>query len=257
MKAPLSWLREYVSTDATDAEIARRLTISSLEVDRLVDVGVTDEGGNLAHFVVGRVISADPHPNADRLQLCQVDVGNPDPQQIVCGAWNFGAGATVAVGPSRRAPARLPRAARGAAAPRRGVPRDDPRGGRDRARRRPRRDHAAPRRARARDAARGRPAARRPRARRDADDEPARPALDGRHRARDRRAVRRRAPAAGCRTIRRLSRDERLDIAVEDFLGCPRYIGRAFRDVRVGPSPQWLRAGSISRGCAPSRTSST
>ena len=98
MKAPLSWLREYVSTDATDTEIARRLTISSLEVDRLVDVGVTEEGGNLAHFVVGRVISADPHPNADRLQLCQVDVGNPDPQQIVCGAWNFGAGATVAVG---------------------------------------------------------------------------------------------------------------------------------------------------------------
>jgi hypothetical protein len=56
MKAPLSWLREYVSTDATDAEIARRLTISSLEVDRLLDVGVADEGGNLAHFVVGRVI---------------------------------------------------------------------------------------------------------------------------------------------------------------------------------------------------------
>ena len=66
MKAPLSWLREYVSTDATDMEIAQRLTISSLEVDRLVDVGVADAGGNLTHFVVGRVISADPHPNADR-----------------------------------------------------------------------------------------------------------------------------------------------------------------------------------------------
>ena len=63
-----------------------------------LEVGVADEGGNLGHFVVGRVVSAEPHPNADRLQLCQVDVGNPDPQQIVCGAWNFGAGATVAVG---------------------------------------------------------------------------------------------------------------------------------------------------------------
>jgi phenylalanyl-tRNA synthetase beta chain len=98
VKAPLSWLREYVATDASDEEIARRLSISALEVDRLVDVGVADQADNLAHFVVGRVVSAEPHPNADRLQLCQVDVGNPEPQQIVCGAWNFGAGATVAVG---------------------------------------------------------------------------------------------------------------------------------------------------------------
>ena len=98
VKAPLSWLREYVETSATDEQIARRLAISAVEVDRLVEVGVADEGGNLGHFVVGRVVSAEPHPNADRLQLCQVDVGNPDPQQIVCGAWNFGAGATVAVG---------------------------------------------------------------------------------------------------------------------------------------------------------------
>ena len=43
------------------------------------------------------MLEAAKHPNADRLQLCQVDVGNPDPQQVVCGAWNFGAGATVAV----------------------------------------------------------------------------------------------------------------------------------------------------------------
>ena len=98
MRVPLSWLREYVETAATPAEIARRLTVSSLEVERVIEVGVADSGGNLGHFVVGRVLAADPHPNADRLQLCQVDVGNPEPQQIVCGAWNFGAGATVAVG---------------------------------------------------------------------------------------------------------------------------------------------------------------
>jgi phenylalanyl-tRNA synthetase beta chain len=98
MRVPVSWLREYVSTAATVPEIARRLTISSFEIEQIVDVGVSDAGGNLGRFVVGRVVSADPHPNADRLQLCQVDVGNPDPQQIVCGAWNFGAGATVAVG---------------------------------------------------------------------------------------------------------------------------------------------------------------
>ena len=46
----------------------------------------------------GGVLEAGKHPNADRLQLCQVDVGEPEPRQIVCGAWNFGAGATVAVG---------------------------------------------------------------------------------------------------------------------------------------------------------------
>ena len=91
-------MRDYVETTASASEIARRLSISALEVERVIDVGVPDAGGNLGHFVVGRVVSADPHPNADRLQLCQVDVGNAEPQQIVCGAWNFGAGATVAVG---------------------------------------------------------------------------------------------------------------------------------------------------------------
>ncbi len=98
MRAPLSWLREYVTTTASAHEIARRLSISALEVDRVIEPGVPDAGDNLGRFVVGRVLAADPHPNADRLQLCQVDVGNPEPQQIVCGAWNFGVGATVAVG---------------------------------------------------------------------------------------------------------------------------------------------------------------
>src|SRR5262249_42239240 len=58
-----------------------------------------ERGGpqNTALFVVGRVLAADKHPNADRLQLCKVDVGEGTPAQIVCGAWNFGAGATVAV----------------------------------------------------------------------------------------------------------------------------------------------------------------
>jgi phenylalanyl-tRNA synthetase beta chain len=64
----------------------------------VIEAGVPDVDGNLGRFVVGRVLEAVKHPNADKLQLCQVDVGNPDPQQIVCGAWNFGPGATVAVG---------------------------------------------------------------------------------------------------------------------------------------------------------------
>ena len=48
-------------------------------------------------MVAGLVVEAGKHPNADRLQLTRVDVGEPEPRQIVCGAWNFGAGDTVAV----------------------------------------------------------------------------------------------------------------------------------------------------------------
>jgi len=98
MRVPLSWLREYVRVDATAGEIARRLAVSSLEVDRVIDVGVADVGDNLSYLRVGKVLAADKHPNADKLQLCQVDVGEGEPRQIVCGAWNFGVGATVAVG---------------------------------------------------------------------------------------------------------------------------------------------------------------
>src|SRR5919109_4559717 len=97
MRVPLSWLREYVRVDATAAEIARRLAISAMEVERVMEMGVPDANGNLGRFLVGRVLEAGRHPNADKLQLCQVDVGEREARQIVCGAWNFGAGATVAV----------------------------------------------------------------------------------------------------------------------------------------------------------------
>jgi phenylalanyl-tRNA synthetase beta chain len=97
MRAPLSWLREYVTVDATVDQIAHRLAISSLEVERVIDVGVPDIDGNLGRFLVGRVLEVDAHPNADRLRVCQVDVGEGDARQIVCGAWNFESGATVAV----------------------------------------------------------------------------------------------------------------------------------------------------------------
>src|ERR671917_637140 len=97
MRVPVSWLREYVEFDAPVTEVARRLAISSLEVERVVDLGVPDSDGNLGLFRTGRVVEAGKHPNADRLQLCRVDVGEGEPRQIVCGAWNFGAGATVAV----------------------------------------------------------------------------------------------------------------------------------------------------------------
>jgi phenylalanyl-tRNA synthetase beta chain len=97
MKVPVSWLREYVATTASTEAIAERLSVSTLEVERIARRGVPDLDGNLGLYRVGRVLEAGKHPNADRLQLCRVDVGEGEARQIVCGAWNFGSGATVAV----------------------------------------------------------------------------------------------------------------------------------------------------------------
>jgi len=97
VRVPVSWLREYVAFDRPVDELARKLVFTSCEVDRVVTRGIADLDGNLGLFRIGRVVEAGKHPNADRLQLCRVDVGEGEPRQIVCGAWNFGAGATVAV----------------------------------------------------------------------------------------------------------------------------------------------------------------
>ncbi len=94
MRIPLSWLREYVRVDATTAQIAEALSIGAAEVEGVERVGVT---GELGLFRVGHVLAAEKHPDADRLQLTSVDVGEDRPYSIVCGAWNFGAGAKVAV----------------------------------------------------------------------------------------------------------------------------------------------------------------
>ena len=97
MRVPVSWLREYVPIEMPLDELATRLSISTAEVEGIEARGVADADGNLENFRVGRVIEAAKHPNADRLQLTKVDVGEGDARSIVCGAWNFGVGATVAV----------------------------------------------------------------------------------------------------------------------------------------------------------------
>ncbi len=94
MRIPLGWLREYVRVDADAQEIADALSISTAEVNGVHRVGVL---GDLGLFRVGHVLEAEKHPDADRLQLTSVDVGEDRPYSIVCGAWNFGAGAKVAV----------------------------------------------------------------------------------------------------------------------------------------------------------------
>jgi phenylalanyl-tRNA synthetase beta chain len=97
MRVPVSWLREYVPIEMPLDDLATRLSVASAEVEGIETRGVADTDGNLGLFRVGRVLEAEKHPNADRLQLTKVDVGEGDARTIVCGAWNFGAGATVAV----------------------------------------------------------------------------------------------------------------------------------------------------------------
>ncbi len=75
MRIPLSWLREYVAIDVPTDELAARLAISTCEVERIAYRGVPDVDGNLDRFRVGRVLDVPSHPNADRVRLCQVDVG--------------------------------------------------------------------------------------------------------------------------------------------------------------------------------------
>ncbi len=96
MKAPLSWLREYVRIDMGVDEIASRLALTGTEVERVAEVGVPG-GENLRYFVVGKVLECRRHPDADKLSVCVVDVGDASPRTIVCGAPNVAAGQTVAV----------------------------------------------------------------------------------------------------------------------------------------------------------------
>jgi phenylalanyl-tRNA synthetase beta chain len=241
MYAPLSWLREYVTVDATAAEIARRLAISSLEVDRVIEAGVADVDGNLGCFLVGKVLEVEPHPNADRLRVCQVDVGEGGARQIVCGAFNFEAGATVAVA--------LP----GAKLPILDVPLEE-------RELRGQRSHGMIL----------------------AEDEvglgedhwgimllpdglepgtPLGDALPIRDQVLDVTPTINRVDLLSmvglAREVAALCGGELhvpdpadpevvdvepVDVVVEDPAGCPRYIGRVFRDVAIGPSPQWLRS---------------
>jgi len=92
MRIPYSWLREYCDPGVGVEEIAERLVMTGTEVERIGTVGPPQAEG----FVVGRVVSAEQHPNADRLRVCGVDTGDGE-RTIVCGAPNVAAGQTVAV----------------------------------------------------------------------------------------------------------------------------------------------------------------
>ncbi len=96
MRVPLDWLREYCDPDLDVKGIEERLTMTGTKVEAVHHHGV----GAVERFVVGRVLEVEPHPDADRLKVCKVDLGADGAApaaRIVCGAPNVAAGQTVAV----------------------------------------------------------------------------------------------------------------------------------------------------------------
>src|SRR5438094_8858982 len=84
MKFTLSWLKEHLETDEPLEKLADKLTMIGLEVEH-----IEDKAKALAPFSIARVISAEQHPNADRLRVCMVDTGDgAAPGQVVCCAPN-------------------------------------------------------------------------------------------------------------------------------------------------------------------------
>ena len=249
MRVPVSWLSDYVPLEMPLEELATRLSVSSAEVEGIERRGVPDQDGNLGRFLVGRVVEAAKHPNADRLQLCRVDVGEGEPRQIVCGAWNFGAGATVAVAlPGAVLPDGMELEAR----PVRGetshgmiLAEDEVGLGTDHAGIMLLEDGLEP----------GTPLA-------DVlplvDDvliveatgnRPDLLAVYGLAREVAALFDAELAPPPGLEPER--AGDEPVDVRVEDLLGAPRYVGRLFRDVRIGPSPVWLKSRLFAAGMRP------
>jgi phenylalanyl-tRNA synthetase beta chain len=94
MKFTFGWLKEHLDTDRPLDEIADKLTMIGLEVERIEDKAKT-----FAPFVIARVVDAKQHPNADRLRVCMVDIGRGDPIQVVCGAPNARSGMTSVFAP--------------------------------------------------------------------------------------------------------------------------------------------------------------
>ena len=93
MRVPIGWLTTLCDPGIEPRALAERLSMTGTEVERLGELGVPSTDG----FVIGRVLSAEPHPDADRLKVCAVDTGEGEPRTIVCGAPNVAGGQTVAV----------------------------------------------------------------------------------------------------------------------------------------------------------------
>ena len=94
MKFSLNWIKEYVDlpSDLTPEKLAHDLTMTTVEVEEAYDLGASLDG-----LFVGKILSVDPHPNADKLRICSVDCGGQSPLSIVCGGTNLNVDHLVAV----------------------------------------------------------------------------------------------------------------------------------------------------------------
>jgi phenylalanyl-tRNA synthetase beta chain len=92
MRISINWLKELIEFDLSAEDLAHKLTMSGFEVEGIEDRRTWADG-----VVLGQIITADRHPNADKLQVCTVDVGAAEKLDIVCGAANARAGIYVPV----------------------------------------------------------------------------------------------------------------------------------------------------------------
>jgi phenylalanyl-tRNA synthetase beta chain len=249
MRVPISWLREYVPIELPVGELATKLSVAAAEIEGIERIGVPEIDGNLERFRVGRVLEAEKHPNADRLQLTRVDVGEGEPRQIVCGAWNFGAGATVAVAlPGAVLPGGLEleqRKVRGELSDGMILAEDEVGLGTD---------HSGIMVL-------------------DEGPEPGTPLGDVLPLVEDVLLVESTGNRPDLLSVYGVAReaaalqavplrpwpasdpghvpDGGVEIEIEDFETCPRYIGRLFRNVQIGPSPIWLKSRLLAAGMRP------
>jgi phenylalanyl-tRNA synthetase beta chain len=94
MKFSEQWLREWVNPAVSTADLVEQLTMAGLEVD-----SVEPAGAGLQDLLVGEVLSVAPHPDADKLRVCHVEIGEAEPLQVVCGAPNVRAGGKYPLAP--------------------------------------------------------------------------------------------------------------------------------------------------------------
>jgi len=83
MITSLSWLKNHLATKANLSQVVERLTEIGLEVEN-----IKSSNGNLDNFIICKIIKSQKHPNADKLKLCEVDIGTGNLVKVVCGAQN-------------------------------------------------------------------------------------------------------------------------------------------------------------------------